>query len=196
VPENAEIQPFTNGEFNLEFIPNGDSFKVIASGLARALGFQSARDLVRTIPDDEKGYALVPTPGGDQRVFVVTEAGFYRSLGQRQVARIRDLSVRESVRRFQSWVYGDVLPSLRRASTQAPTAPLKIDATVTALAALAHREHVVPAAGRILAHERWHNTPKGVRVFAQLTIELGIPGLDGDGAPVEVKALPAKDRAR
>jgi len=188
------IQLFTNDEFNLEFIPDGDSFNVVAAGLARSLGVRSAADLLRSIPDSEKGYALVRTLGGDQRVRVVTESGFYRALGQRHTSHIRDPRVRAAVERFQSWVYGEVLPSLRRASTQAPTAPLKIDATVTALAALAHREHVVPAAGRILAHERWHNTPKGVRAFVQLTIELGIPGLDG--APVEVRALPAKDRAR
>lgn len=186
-----EIRLFENDEFNLELVPHGDSFKVNAAGLARALGFREAYDLLRNIPDDEKGSEIVRTPGGDQRVLVVTEAGFYRALGQRQLARIKDLRVRASVQRFQSWVYGDVLPSLRRTSAQVSTPPLKIDVTVSALAELAHREHVVPAAGRILAFERWHKTPKGVRAFVQLTIELGIPGIEGDAAGV--RALTAND---
>lgn len=188
----SEIQPFANDEFRLDLIPDGDSFNVIASSLARSLGFRDAWRLTQSIPKGEKGYTIASTPSGEQRVLVVTEPGFYRALGQRQTARIPDPTIRASVERFQSWVYGDVLPSLRRASTQTPTAPLKIDATVTALAALAHREHVVPTAGRILAHERWHNTPKGVQAFAQLTIELGIPGLDG--AAERVRALPAAKR--
>jgi prophage antirepressor-like protein len=177
-----QIQPFTNGEFNLEFIPDGDSFNVVAAGLAHSLGVRSAADLLRSIPDSEKGYSLARTLGGDQRVRVVAEAGFYRALGQRRTSHIRDAHVRAAVERFQSWVYGEVLPSLRRASTQTPTTPLTIDATVTALAALAHREHVVPAAGRILAHERWHNTPKGVRAFVQLIIDLDPPGIEHGGA--------------
>lgn len=106
--------PFRNEEFELTVTPDGDSFRVHAPGLARALGFRQALDMTRTIPDSEKGYELVRTPGGEQRIGYVTEAGFYRCLGQRQAARIKDANVRAQVERFQSWVYGEVLPSIRR----------------------------------------------------------------------------------
>lgn len=116
----TEITPFTNAEFELEFIPEGDSFKVVASGLGRSLGFRDAFNLTASIPEAEKGYLLVSTPGDVQlRVLYVTEAGFYRALGQRQAARVPDPALRASVERFQSWVYGEVLPSLRKA-TSAP----------------------------------------------------------------------------
>lgn len=108
------IERFTNSEFNIELVPHGDSFKVVASGVAHALGFHSARDMLRTVPDDEKGWELAPTPGGEQEVHILLEAGFYRVIGQRQAKRISDEEVREQVKRFQSWVYGDVLPSLRK----------------------------------------------------------------------------------
>ncbi len=49
-------------------------------------------------------------------------------------------------------------------------------------------------AGRVLAYERWHKSDKGIAAFVQLTIGLGIPGLDD--APAEAGALPAKDWAR
>lgn len=188
----TEIQPFTNEEFSLDLIPDGDSFKVVASGLARALGFRDAYRLAESIPEEEKGYTLARTPGGEQRILVVTEPGFYRALGQRQVSRIRNPQVRELVARFQSWVYGEVLPALRRGDAQVPS--LQIGVTVSALARLAHREHVVPMAGRVLAYERWHKPDKGIAAYVQLTIELDPLGIDG--ALVDVRALPARDVTR
>jgi phage antirepressor YoqD-like protein len=112
--ESGAVEHFANAEFDIELIPDGDSFIVKAPGLARGLGFTEARDLVRSIPDSEKGSELVPTPGGNQRVWFVREAGFYRALGQRQTARIKNSDIRDQVERFQSWVFGEVLPALRK----------------------------------------------------------------------------------
>ncbi|MCF3101474.1 Bro-N domain-containing protein [Streptomyces roseoverticillatus] len=100
--------------FDIEVLPRGASYIVLASGLAKGLGHRDARDMVRHLGDDEKGYASVPTLGGDQRAWYVTEPGFYRVLGQRQVSRIKDPAVREQVAGFQRWIFHDVLPSLRQ----------------------------------------------------------------------------------
>lgn len=110
----TDMQLFNNGEFTLAFIAAGDSFRVSAPEVARALGFHSAKDLVRAVPENEKGSETAPTLGGVQRVWYLTEAGFYRALGQRQPARIRVAAVREQVTRFQTWVYSEVLPSIRK----------------------------------------------------------------------------------
>ena len=110
----THIEMFSNGEFELHVVPSAETFTVSAPGLARALGHRDALDLVRALPEDEKGSELVRTPGGDQRVWCVTESGFYRSIGQRQAARIKNPEVRAQVQRFQDWVYKEVLPSLRR----------------------------------------------------------------------------------
>lgn len=110
----THIEMFSNGEFELHLVPIGETFTVAAPGLARALGFAEARDLTRSLPDDEKGSELSPTPGGAQDVWHVTEAGFYRAIGQRQAARIKRPEVRAQVQRFQDWVYKEVLPSIRR----------------------------------------------------------------------------------
>jgi prophage antirepressor-like protein len=112
--ENGAVERFNNNEFDLQFIPDGETFKVAASGVARALGFHAARDMLRTVPDDEKGWETAPTLGGEQKVYVLLEPGFYRVIGQRQARRITDAQVRGQVERFQAWVYGDVLPSLRK----------------------------------------------------------------------------------
>ena len=118
-----DITPFSNGEFNLDMIPTVDSFKVGAPGLAKSLGFRQALDMLRGIPEEEKGYEIVRTPGGDQKIGVVTEVGFYRAIGQRQAARIKDTAIRDQVERFQTWVYGDVLPTIRRTGGYAAPAP-------------------------------------------------------------------------
>ena len=110
----TEIEIFRNSEFELRIRPVGESFHVGAPELARALGFRQALDLVRSIPDEEKGYELVRTPGGEQRAWYLTEPGLYRALGQRQAARVKDDAMRDLVERFQAWVYREVLPAIRR----------------------------------------------------------------------------------
>ncbi len=125
----SEIQLFDNGEFELRVLQDGDSFTVEAPGLARALGFREAYDLVRSLPAAEKGSEIIRTLGGDQRVWYLTETGFYRAIGRRYPARIKDPEIRASVERFQDWVYGEVLPSIRRTgSYTARPVPLGIDA--------------------------------------------------------------------
>lgn len=108
------LTSLSNHEFSLDIRQAGDTFHVLAPHLAKSLGFREAFDLLRSLPDAEKGSELVRTPGGEQRVGYVTEAGFYRALGQRQASRIADEALRAKVERFQSWVYAEVLPSIRR----------------------------------------------------------------------------------
>lgn len=110
----SPVQTFSNEEFEIEMEVRGDSFIVYAPGLARALGHRESYDLTKSIPDGEKGSGLVRTPGGDQQVWYLTEPGFYRAIGQRQAARIRNEAAREQVVRFQNWIYHEVLPSLRK----------------------------------------------------------------------------------
>lgn len=109
------MQMFDNGEFSLEIPKTEDSFTVAAPGLARALGFREAYDMIRHLPADEKGSVSDRTPSvsGSDPTFV-TEAGFYRIVGQRQVRRIKDDGMREAVGRFQDWVFKVVLPGIRR----------------------------------------------------------------------------------
>jgi prophage antirepressor-like protein len=122
----SEVQLFNNEEFELRITPDGDSFKVEAPGLARDLGFKDAYDLVRGIPEEEKGSEIVRTPGGDQKVWHVTEPGFYRALGQRQAARIKSEEIRSQVIRFQNWVYRDVLPAIRRTGSYSMEQPAPV----------------------------------------------------------------------
>lgn len=108
-----DLQLFRNGEFEICLTPVGSTFTVQAPGFARALGYRDANTMLANIPSDEKGYGVARTPGGYQEVWHLTEPGFYRVLGQRQLGRIKNDDVRNKVDRFQRWVYHDILPSLR-----------------------------------------------------------------------------------
>lgn len=176
------IQIFENGEFQLHITPNGDSFTVEAPGLSRALGFREAYDLVQSIPDDEKGSGLARTPGGDQRVWHVTEPGFYRAIGQRQATRVKNAAIREQVIRFQNWVYREVLPAIRRTgSYSVATAPRLPDVTTpegvlamaeqfteTARALVAADAKIKELEPKAVAHDRYLTADKGDRLVREV----------------------------
>lgn len=113
-------QLFNNGEFELPVIPDGDSFRVNATIVARQLGFAEAKDMVRSLADDEK--MLVSTGGkfadpSDQAIWFLTEPGFYKAVGQRNVNYIKDRKARAFAEKFQRWVFHTVIPELVRGGT-------------------------------------------------------------------------------
>jgi prophage antirepressor-like protein len=109
---------FRTDEFELPMIPHADSFRVNATVVARQLGFGEAKNMIKPLDEDEK---VLVIPHGknagraDQPVWYLTEPGFYKAVGQRNVNAIRDPKVRNTVARFQRWVFHDVLPQMLRA---------------------------------------------------------------------------------
>ena len=53
-----------------------------ADELERVTGYKSPKDAASYLDDDEKGSAIVRTPGGDQKLTVINESGLY-ALGLR-----------------------------------------------------------------------------------------------------------------
>lgn len=106
-----------------------------------------------------------------QSVNIVNESGLYSLILRSNVP---------GAKAFKRWVTREVLPAIRRTGSYSlPGADAPVNggqAVVNALAELAHRQHVVPMAGRVLAYEL---DPLGI-----------------DGALVDVRALPARDAAR
>lgn len=77
----------------------------VAADVARVLGYREAWDLTRGLDDDEKGPHNLRTPGGDQSLTVVSEAGLYSAIIRSRVPQARD---------FKRWVTHEVLPGIRR----------------------------------------------------------------------------------
>lgn len=76
----------------------------VAVDICRALGL-SDKVVARTAASDEKGLHRVLTPGGTQRLTVVSESGLYKLIMR---------SDKPEAKRFQDWVTRDVLPAIRR----------------------------------------------------------------------------------
>ena len=67
---------------------------VQAPVFARALGYRDAANATRLLDAEEKGTAVVSTPGGDQRVSVIYEAGMWRLIFRSNLPAARDLTKR------------------------------------------------------------------------------------------------------
>jgi anti-repressor protein len=91
----------------------------IAADVAGILDYRMASDMTRRLDVDDKGYAKVRTPGGEQDVVVISEAGLYDSIFR---------SNSEGAKPFRRWVTGTVLPTIRKtgsfhAADEAPALP-------------------------------------------------------------------------
>jgi anti-repressor protein len=92
----------------------------IAADVAGILDYRMASDMTRRLDPEDKGYAKVRTPGGEQDVVVISEAGLYDSIFR---------SNSEGAKPFRRWVTGTVLPTIRRtgsfhtSTAEAPALP-------------------------------------------------------------------------
>jgi anti-repressor protein len=77
----------------------------IAKDVCYVLGLHGSSNIARDIPEAEKGIVNLTTPGGPQPCVCVREAGLYRL-----IARSR----KPAAQRFQSWLFGEVLPCIRQ----------------------------------------------------------------------------------
>lgn len=77
----------------------------VAKDVCDVLGIERARDAVRDFDEDQKGAVTIRTPGGNQQMLTVTEAGLYRLVFT---------SRKPSAKSFQRWVFHEVLPSIRK----------------------------------------------------------------------------------
>lgn len=114
------IIPFQYEEREIRFLTdeNGEP-EVVAADLAQALGHRMASDMTRSIDAEERGTRLVRTLSGDQEMTVLTEAGMYQAILQRQTGRMADPTQKAAVKAFQRWVTREVLPQIRRTGSYA-----------------------------------------------------------------------------
>jgi prophage antirepressor-like protein len=102
----SELTPFAFDGTNVRVITDeaGEPW-FVAADVARILGYREARDLTRGLDEDEKGPQIVRTPGGEQSMTTVTEAGLYSAIMRSRV---------EAAKPFRRWVTHEVLPAIRK----------------------------------------------------------------------------------
>lgn len=134
---SQEIVPqvFESSEFGTIRAMRGEDGEpwFVASDIAKALGYGDATHMTRRLDDDEKGLRSVETPGGEQQMAVITEAGMYSAvLGSKVVG----------AKRFKRWVTHEVLPALRRDGAYVASSGDEDDATLMARALLAAKRAI------------------------------------------------------
>lgn len=77
----------------------------IAKDIANILGHGSTKDATRILEADEKGFHIVPTIRGPQKLTIVNESGVYSLIF---------LSRKDQAKKFKKWVTSDVLPTIRK----------------------------------------------------------------------------------
>lgn len=102
----TEITPFDfrGHQVRVHLDEHGEPWWV-ATDVAKILGYRSAPDMTRRLDTDEKGTRSVRTPGGEQKMTTITEAGLYTAILGAKVPEARA---------FKRWVTHEVLPAIRK----------------------------------------------------------------------------------
>ncbi|MEX2964234.1 Bro-N domain-containing protein [Microbulbifer sp. TYP-18] len=102
---NPSVIPFDFHSHAVRVIEVDGEVWFVATDVAAALEYATAKDLTRNLDDDEKGGHIVPTLGGAQEMNVINESGLYHA-----VLKSRKPKAQE----FRRWVTSEVLPAIRK----------------------------------------------------------------------------------
>ena len=103
---NNNLMIFENPEFGAvrSILIDGDPWSV-AADVCKALELEKTNRALSRLDDDEKGAHSVSTPGGRQRMSIISESGLYSLiLGSRK----------PEARAFKRWITHEVIPSIRK----------------------------------------------------------------------------------
>ena len=103
---NNNLMIFENPEFGAvrSILIDGDPW-FVAADVCKALEIEKTNRALSRLDDDEKGAHSVSTPGGRQRMSIISESGLYSLiLGSRK----------PEARAFKRWITHEVVPSIRK----------------------------------------------------------------------------------
>ena len=99
-------QIFENKEFGkIRVVEHSGAPWFVGKDVCDCLEIGNSRDAAASLDDDEKGVALIDTPGGKQEMSIISEPGLY-SL----VLRSR----KPEAKAFKRWIVHEVLPAIRK----------------------------------------------------------------------------------
>ena len=103
---NNNLMIFENPEFGAvrSILIDGEPW-FVAADVCKALELEKTNRALSRLDDDEKGAHSVSTPGGRQRMSIISESGLYSLiLGSRK----------PEARAFKRWITHEVIPSIRK----------------------------------------------------------------------------------
>ena len=103
----TEITIFTNEVFGeIRTCQVNNEIMFVGKDVAQALGYSDSNKAIRIHVDDEdKGGAVLSTPGGNQEVIFINESGLYSLILSSKLPQAKA---------FKRWVTSEVLPSIRK----------------------------------------------------------------------------------
>jgi prophage antirepressor-like protein len=101
----SDLQNFLFEGQEVRFVGSADSPEWVAIDICNILELADTSKAVSDFDEDEKGTTNIRTLGGLQDVLTVTESGLYRLIFK---------SRKPVAKRFQKWVFSEVLPSIRK----------------------------------------------------------------------------------
>lgn len=147
-----ELQIFSSSEFGeLRTIEEGDKIYFVAGDVAKALGYKRPADAVTTHCKGSVKRRL-PTNGGTQEMKVIPEGDLYRLIVHSELP---------SAEKFESWVFDEVLPTIRKTGGyQVPQSPAEqmAQGILAAQKLLAERDATIAKQNEQIAVL----TPKGI----------------------------------
>ncbi len=101
------IQIFTSDIFGeVRTCQVNNEIMFVGKDVAQALGYSDSNKAIRIHVDDEdKGGAVLSTPGGNQKVIFINESGLYSLILSSKLPQAKA---------FKRWVTSEVLPSIRK----------------------------------------------------------------------------------
>lgn len=111
-----ELQIFSNSEFgDIRIVEIKGKPYAVGNDIANALEYAKP---YKAISDHCKGALTwgVPTNGGNQEMKVIPEGDIYRLI-VKAADQSRNPKIKEKAERFESWIFDEVLPTLRKTGT-------------------------------------------------------------------------------
>ena len=110
------MQIFNNEEFGkIRFVDVNGKMYAIANDVAKALEYVRPYEAVSAHCKGTLSYRVL-TSGGKQEMKVITEGDIYRLI-VKAADQSRNPEIKKKAAKFESWIFDEVLPSLRRGNT-------------------------------------------------------------------------------
>ncbi|MCP3965202.1 MAG: phage antirepressor Ant, partial [Lentisphaerae bacterium] len=99
------VKMFNFEDANVRVINRNEEPWFVAKDVCEVLGHSNHRMAIQGLDDDEKGVRITDTPGGQQKVSVISESGLYALIVR---------STKPNAKKFRKWVTSEILPSVRK----------------------------------------------------------------------------------
>lgn len=180
----SDLSVFVFESQEVRFVGTLEKPEWIAADVCTILEIKNVSDALANFDGDERGIANIYTPGDDnpqgQEMLTVTEPGLYRLIFK---------SRKPVAKRFQRWVFHEVLPSLRRTGKYEMPKPNQQQNTKPSLDELVNFGQKVLAGTRLSAELQTITILRGVQAICP---EIAPMAKELVGAIQEVEATPER----